>query len=89
MDEAMTALLESGKTGGEIYDALCSQSVDLVFTAHPTQAMRGSVRTKYDRMHRDLKKLHVTNMTPSDQSELATDMYASIQAAWCALLNHW
>lgn len=83
MGEAIKALIQAGRTAEDVHQALRNQRVDLVFTAHPTQAMRESVRSKYVRMHRDIKRLHATHMSNADKSELVTGMYASIQAAWC------
>ena len=37
---AIKGLIAKGKTPDEIYAALCEQEVDLVLTAHPTQALR-------------------------------------------------
>lgn len=40
MQETFGKLLKSGKTKEDIHAALKAQCVDLVFTAHPTQAVR-------------------------------------------------
>ena len=84
VDEAIRHLLQSGKTAEDIHKALSRQTVDLVFTAHPTQAMRDSVRTKYDALYRSLKARHGMQLSDIDRIELKKSMYASIQAAWCA-----
>lgn len=38
-----------GKTPQEVFDALRSQTIDLVFTAHPTQSIRRSLLEKHAR----------------------------------------
>lgn len=84
VDEAIRHLIKSGKTAEDIHSALSQQRVDLVFTAHPTQAMRDSVRTKYDALYRSLKQRHGMELSAVEKAELKKSMYASIQAAWCA-----
>jgi phosphoenolpyruvate carboxylase len=83
MEESVQRLLQAGKTPEEVYKSLCEQRVELVFTAHPTQAMRGSVRKKYDNLHKNINRL-LRDMPESDKNEVLDDMYANIQAAWYA-----
>lgn len=78
MEDAMAMLAKSGKTPEELYKALCEQRVDLVFTAHPTQAMRGSVRKKYVNLFQDLRKL-LHKMPNVEHHEIMEDMYANVQ----------
>ena len=85
MEAALTALISQQRSPADVYKALSEQRVDLVFTAHPTQAMRESVRSKYMAMHREIEKLHATALSASERAELLENMYSSIQAAWCAL----
>ena len=87
MEEAIDALLKADKTPEQIYKALCEQTVDLVFTAHPTQAMRESVRTKYDQMLRQLIRLHAPNteLRGPAREELEESIKMLIAAAWCAV----
>lgn len=78
MEEAMAMLTKSGKTPEELYKALCEQRVDLVFTAHPTQAMRVSVRKKYVNLFRDLRNL-LHKVPNVEHHEIMEDMYANVQ----------
>lgn len=80
MEEAMAMLAKSGKTPEQLYKALCEQQVDLVFTAHPTQAMRGSVRKKYVNLFQDLRKL-LHKMPNVEHHEIMEDMYANVQVS--------
>lgn len=78
VEDAFKTLQAAGKTPEDLYKALTEQRIDLVFTAHPTQAMRGSVRKKYDKLFHDLTRmLH----RPSSVSlvETEADMYADVQ----------
>lgn len=45
--ETFDKLIDLGKTKEEIFAALKEQTVDLVFTAHPTQSIRRSLLQKH------------------------------------------
>jgi hypothetical protein len=82
VEENIAYLIGSGHSPKRIYESLCTQTVDLVFTAHPTQAIRDSIRAKYDALYRSLKGHHGARMSKLDHLELNKNMYASMQAAW-------
>jgi phosphoenolpyruvate carboxylase len=66
----------------DIYAALCSQNVDLVFTAHPTQAMRQSLLKKYAKIRAAMDQLHNTRMSHYERLECLEEIRSQIQAAW-------
>ena len=47
---AIKGLVARGTTPEQIYAALCEQEVDLVLTAHPTQALRRSMLKNFGRI---------------------------------------
>jgi phosphoenolpyruvate carboxylase len=50
LEETFKRLVKQlGKTPHEIFEALKNQTVDLVFTAHPTQSVRRSLLQKHQR----------------------------------------
>jgi phosphoenolpyruvate carboxylase len=50
IDETIQRLVHGlGKTPREVFDALRTQTTDLVFTAHPTQSVRRSLLEKHAR----------------------------------------
>lgn len=65
-----------------IFKSLCSQQVDLVFTAHPTQAIRQSLLKKYQKIRSEMDQLHNTRMTPYERLECLDEIKSQIQAAW-------
>jgi phosphoenolpyruvate carboxylase len=65
-----------------IYTALCSQTVDLVFTAHPTQALRQSLLKKYSQIRNEMGKLHNTRMSAYERIECLDEIRSQVQAAW-------
>ncbi|KAG1677399.1 hypothetical protein FOA52_010779 [Chlamydomonas sp. UWO 241] len=73
---------EKGFSAEQVYQQLCKQQVDLVLTAHPTQALRGSLLKKYAAVRRDLAKLHTKRMSEYEKLELLEAIKASVQAAW-------
>lgn len=75
-------LISEGVTGEQIHKALCDQQVDLVFTAHPTQALRQSLLKKYAEVRRYLDRLHNKVMGPHEKVETLEGIKALVQAAW-------
>ena len=49
IEETFKRLLQLNKSPQEVFDALKNQTVDLVFTAHPTQSVRRSLLQKHGR----------------------------------------
>ncbi|MEW5318243.1 MAG: hypothetical protein WDW38_009481 [Sanguina aurantia] len=73
---------ENGFTGEQVYQALCTQTVDLVLTAHPTQALRGSLLKKYAIVRKELDALHNKRMSNYEKTECMQNIRAFVQAAW-------
>lgn len=65
-----------------IYETLCNQSVDLVFTAHPTQALRQSLLKKYAKIRTDMDRLHNSRMSPLEKIECLEAIRSQVQSAW-------
>ncbi|KAI3774942.1 hypothetical protein L1987_49506 [Smallanthus sonchifolius] len=70
------------KSPQEVFDALKNQTVDLVFTAHPTQAVRRSLLQKHGRIRDYLAQLYGKDITPDDRQELDEALQREIQAAF-------
>ncbi|CAA2953461.1 Phosphoenolpyruvate carboxylase [Olea europaea subsp. europaea] len=70
------------KSPQEVFDALKNQTVDLVFTAHPTQAVRRSLLQKHGRIQNCLAQLYAKDITPDDKHELDEALQREIQAAF-------
>lgn len=66
----------------EIYETICHQTVDLVFTAHPTQAIRQSLLKKYAKVRVDVERLHNSRMSPYEKLECLEAIRSEISAAW-------
>ncbi|CAN6570335.1 unnamed protein product [Malus baccata var. baccata] len=70
------------KSPEEVFDALKNQTVDLVFTAHPTQSVRRSLLQKHARIRNCLTTLNAKDITPDDKQELDESLQREIQAAF-------
>ncbi|CAM8900902.1 unnamed protein product [Rhodiola kirilowii] len=70
------------KSPQEVFDALKNQTVDLVFTAHPTQSIRRSLLQKHGRIRNYLSQLYAKDITPDDKQELDEALQREIQAAF-------
>lgn len=66
----------------EVHEALCNQNVELVFTAHPTQATRQSLLKKYSKIRSEMGRLHNTRMSPYERIECLEEIRSQIEAAW-------
>ncbi|GBG71386.1 hypothetical protein CBR_g8806 [Chara braunii] len=82
--ETLAKLLKLGKSKEEIFEALKSQSVDLVLTAHPTQSVRRSILRKHSKIKSTLLRLHenASTLRPNDIKEIVEELHRQIQAAW-------
>ncbi|KAF2287321.1 hypothetical protein GH714_039624 [Hevea brasiliensis] len=76
------ANLAEEKSPEEVFDALKNQTVDLVFTAHPTQSVRRSLLQKHARIRNCLAQLYAKDITPDDKQELDEALQREIQAAF-------
>nr|BAF80187.1 phosphoenolpyruvate carboxylase [Aloe arborescens] len=82
IEETLKKLLLMKKSKEEIFDALKNQTVDLVFTAHPTQSVRRSLLQKHGRIRNCLAQLYAHDITPDDKQELDEALQREIQAAF-------
>lgn len=81
-NQTFKRLVQKGIRPDDIYKTLCNQTVELVFTAHPTQALRQSLLKKYAAVRRELDKLHNQRMSPYEKLECIEAIRAQVQAAW-------
>ncbi|GAU22583.1 hypothetical protein TSUD_93510 [Trifolium subterraneum] len=83
IEETLKRLVNQlNKTPQEVFDALKSQTVDLVLTAHPTQSVRRSLLQKHGRIRDCLTQLYAKDITPDDKQELDEALQREIQAAF-------
>ncbi|XP_051223627.1 phosphoenolpyruvate carboxylase 1 [Lolium perenne] len=83
IDETIQRLVHGlGKTPREVFDALRTQTTDLVFTAHPTQSVRRSLLEKHASIRRHLTQLCVEDMSENEKQEIDEALQREILAAF-------
>lgn len=83
IDETFQRLVRGlGKTPREVFDALRSQTIDLVFTAHPTQSVRRSLLEKHASIRTCLTQLCVEGVSENEKQEIDEALQREILAAF-------
>lgn len=82
IEEAVLALKESGMTREQMAALLESLSIELVLTAHPTEARRRTVLSKLQRIAALLEKTNRNGLLPREKEALQAAMHAEISALW-------
>ncbi|KAK8983476.1 hypothetical protein V6N11_073886 [Hibiscus sabdariffa] len=101
LEETLKILVvDMKKSPQEVFDALKNQTVDLVFTAHPTQSVRISLLQKHGRIRNCLAQLYAkryysrslmrfsgVRIPPTPQDELRAGMSYFHETVWKGVLN--
>lgn len=75
-------LRDAGFTAAQVQAALDAVKIELVFTAHPSEAKRRSIRAKLRRMRRALQELDRQDLLPRERKELETQIRADLTVLW-------
>lgn len=79
---AIAELAQRGKSAGEVQGYLDELEVDLVFTAHPTEAKRRTIRNLLRRLRADLIELDRADALPRERDELVSRIKADLDCLW-------
>ncbi len=79
---AITELRQMGVDEYEMRKLLGKLKIELVFTAHPTQAKRRTVLSKLRRISHALTELHERDLLPSEREKIMTAVQAEITSLW-------
>lgn len=79
---AVKALTDAGMSAVQIQDLLNQLDIELVFTAHPTEAKRRAVRTKLRRMRQALVELDNTDLLAREKSAVNARLRADLTTLW-------
>ena len=82
MEEAVLLMRRSGMGPAEVQGLLDLLSIGLVFTAHPTEAKRRSVRTKVRLLRQSLVLLDDEGLLPRERERLVTRIRSLLTGLW-------
>ena len=82
MEEAALPMREAGFDPARVQALLELLAIGLVFTAHPTEAKRRSVRTKVRLLRQSLVLLDDTDLLPRERERLLTRMRSLLTGLW-------
>ena len=80
--DAVRQLHEAGTTAKEMCALVSTLSIQLVFTAHPTEAKRRSIQEKLHRLSDYLSDLEQPLLSQSEQARLEADVTAVTEILW-------
>ena len=75
-------LREQGFSADDLQLALDRLAVELVFTAHPSEAKRRNIRAKLRRMRQSLETLDRPDLLPRERRQHEADMRAELAVLW-------
>ncbi len=78
----METLWARGVDAWEMEQLLADLHIELVFTAHPTEAKRRSVLSKLRRIGQGLHDLEVRDLLPTERRQVMDQIRAEITALW-------
>jgi len=81
-------LKRSGFKAEAVQAALDELSIDLVFTAHPSEAKRRSIRAKLRRMRHALQELDRDDLLPRERHRLREGMQGELSVLWQSEFLH-
>lgn len=71
-----------GLGAAEVQQALDRLSIELVFTAHPSEAKRRSIRARLRRMRACLKRLDTADILPREKAALESELRSELAILW-------
>jgi phosphoenolpyruvate carboxylase len=80
--EAIALLKERGVTPGQMSALLSDLSIELVLTAHPTEARRRTVLSKTERITQLLSLLNQNSLPRRERESAIQSLHAEISALW-------
>lgn len=79
---AIESMKESGMRAAEVQAVLARLQIELVFTAHPTEAKRRTVRRIIRRLREDVVTLDEAELLPREREALIRRMAADLACLW-------
>jgi phosphoenolpyruvate carboxylase len=83
IEDTFGRLRAAGITPDALFEAVCSQHVELVLTAHPTQVTRRTLLSKFALIEADLARLDRLGATDLARAEVKESLRRQITSIWC------
>ncbi len=80
--DAISRLKSAGMTGEQLKAMIACLDIELVFTAHPTEARRRSVQDKLHRLSGWISRFEAAGSQDPDLDRLMEELYAEIEILW-------
>ncbi len=82
VDRAIYELKQQGVSRQQMAEILANLSIELVLTAHPTEAKRRTVLSKIQRISRMLNRVHEVEAFPHELENIKQELLAEITSFW-------
>jgi phosphoenolpyruvate carboxylase len=79
---AIVKLHEAGFSAEQVQEAIDRLSIELVFTAHPSEAKRRSIRAKLRRIRHALQELDRQDLLPRERQRLESRIRTELTVLW-------
>ena len=79
---AVAAMQQAGFSAEQMQTALNKLNIELVFTAHPSEAKRRSIRARLRRMRQAIQELDRADLLPRERVELETGLRSELLVLW-------
>jgi phosphoenolpyruvate carboxylase len=79
---AVAELAATGLSADDVQHALDRLAIELVFTAHPSEAKRRSIRAKLRRMRQSLRALDRDDLLPRERAEHESHLRTELAILW-------
>jgi phosphoenolpyruvate carboxylase len=79
---AVAELKSLGATDDDMQHLLEQLQIELVFTAHPTEAKRRTILSKLRRVAQDLRRLETHDLLPAERQEIISHIRAEVTSLW-------
>lgn len=79
---AVQQLKAAGASAEQVRQALSRLAIELVFTAHPSEAKRRSIRAKLRRMQQALQRLDDDGLLPRERADLERTLRTELGTLW-------
>ncbi|MBI5304197.1 MAG: phosphoenolpyruvate carboxylase [Chloroflexi bacterium] len=80
--DAIGALVRAGVTQDQMADLLRRLKIELVLTAHPTEAKRRTILSKIDRLSQAVRSLYETDPLPRERADINNAIADEITGLW-------